>query len=130
VPDGVRVDKWLWAARFFRTRSIAREAIRGGKVRLQGHRVKPGRQLVIDDVLTITRGEEEFIVTVLDLGDRRLSAPLAREKYAENPESIKRREEIAEQRRLARQARSERQRRPDKRQRRQIVQFTRKKGRE
>ena len=126
MSESVRIDKWLWASRFFKTRGQAREAVRGGKVRLQGHRVKPGRHLAVDDVLSITRGEEEYIVTVLDLGDHRVSAPLAQEKYSEDPASIKRREEVAEQHRLARQARSERQRRPDKRQRRRIVQFTRK----
>ena len=127
MPDGVRVDKWLWAARFFKTRGIAREAIRGGKVRLNGHRVKPGRQLAINDQLSITRGEEEYRVTVLDLGDRRLSAPLAQEKYVEDPESIRIREDAKEQRKLARQAHADRQRRPDKRQRRRIIEFTRKK---
>ena len=124
----VRLDKWLWAARFFKTRGMAREAIRGGKVRLNGHRVKPGRQLTLNDVLSITRGEEEYLVTVRDLGDRRLSATLAQEKYTEDPESVQRREEAREQRRLARQARDERQRRPDKRQRRRIIEFTRKKN--
>ena len=126
MSEGVRIDKWLWASRFFKTRGKAREAIRGGKVRLRGHRVKPGKQLAVDDVLSITRGEEEFIVTVLDLGDRRVSAPLAQKKYSEDPASIKRREEGAEQRRLDRQARSEPERRPDKRQRRRIIKFTRK----
>lgn len=127
MSDGVRIDKWLWAARFFKTRGQARDAIRGGKVRLAGHRIKPGRQLAVDDVLSITRGEEEFVVTVLDLDEHRVSAPSAQLKYREDPESMKRREDTAEQRRLARKAEGERQRRPDKRQRRQIVQFTRKK---
>lgn len=126
MSEGVRVDKWLWAARFYKTRGIARDAIKGGKVRLQGHRVKPGRQLAINDVLSITRGEEEFVVTVLDLGDRRVSATLAQEKFEEHPESILRREAAMEEKKLARQARAERQRRPDKRQRRQIISFTRK----
>jgi len=128
VTDGVRVDKWLWAARFFKTRGIAREAVRGGKVRLNGSRVKPGRQLSIDDELSIKRGEEEYLVTVNELGDRRVSATLAQEKYTEDPDSIQRREEANEQRRIAREARTDRQRRPDKRQRRQIVDFIRKKN--
>ncbi len=127
MSDGVRVDKWLWAARFFKTRGLAREAIRGGKVRLNGHRVKPGRQLSLEDELTITRGDEEYVISVQDLGDRRLSAPLALEKYTEDPDSARRRAAAKEQRRLAREARVERPRRPDKRQRRQIVRFTRKK---
>lgn len=127
VADGTRVDKWLWAARFFKTRGLAREAIRGGKVRVGGKRVKPGRQLALNDEIEITRGEDEFRVTVLDLDDRRVSATLAQEKYLEDADSVARREAAAEQRRLARQASAERPRRPDKRQRRQIVRFTRKK---
>ena len=125
MSDKVRIDKWLWAARFFRTRALAREAIKGGKVQLDGVRVKPGRTLSLGDRLTIRRGDEEYIVTVDDLGDRRLSASLAVEKYTEDPESAARREAAAEKRKLERQARQERLRRPDKRERRQIVRFTR-----
>jgi ribosome-associated heat shock protein Hsp15 len=126
MTDTVRIDKWLWAARFFRTRSLAREAIKGGKVQLDGARVKPGRTLSVGDRLSIRRGEDEFRVTVLDLGDRRLSAALAQEKYSEDEDSKTRREAAAEQRKLDYQARADRQRRPDKRQRRQIIRFTRK----
>jgi ribosome-associated heat shock protein Hsp15 len=125
MSDKVRIDKWLWAARFYRTRALAREAIKGGKVQLDGVRVKPGRTLSLGDRLTIRRGDEEYIVTVDDLGDRRLSASLAVEKYTEDPESAARREAAAEKRKLERQARQERLRRPDKRERRQIVRFTR-----
>ena len=128
MADFARIDKWLWAARFFKTRGQAREAVKGGKVRMEGRRVKPGSRLGISDVLTITRGEEEFVVTVLDLNDRRVAAPQAQLRYREDPESVKRREAVAEQRKLDREARAERPRRPDKRQRRNIVRFTRKKG--
>lgn len=124
MNDAVRIDKWLWAARFFKTRGLAREAIQGGKVRIDGHRVKPGRTLAEGDRLTIRRGEEEYEITVTDLGDRRLSAPLARQKYLEDPDSVARREAAAARRELERQAHTERQRRPDKRQRRQIIRFT------
>ena len=124
MTEKVRIDKWLWAARFFRTRALARDAIKGGKVQLDGVRVKPGRTLSVGDRLTIRRGEEEFTVTVDDLGDRRLSAPLAAEKYTEDADSKARREAAIEQRRLDREARQDRQRRPDKRERRQIVRFT------
>ena len=126
MTDKVRIDKWLWAARFFRTRALARDAIKGGKVQVEGVRVKPGRTLSVGEELTIRRGEDEFVVTVEDTGDRRLSASLAAEKYTENPESRARREAAAEQRKLDHKARQNRQRRPDKRQRRQIVKFTRK----
>ena len=124
MSDTVRIDKWLWAARFFKTRGLAREAIKGGKVQLDGHRVKPSRSLTAGDRLTIRRGDDEYEITVTDLGDRRQSAALAREKYVEDPASRARREAAAEQRRLERQARAERVRRPDKRQRRQIIKFT------
>jgi len=124
MSEKVRIDKWLWAARFFRTRALARDAIKGGKVQLDGVRVKPGRTLSVGDRLTIRRGEEEYTVTVDDLGDRRLSASLAADKYTEDPDSRARREAAAEKRRLDRKVRQERQRRPDKRERRQIVRFT------
>jgi len=124
MTDSVRIDKWLWAARFFKTRGLAREAINGGKVQLDGHRVKPGRALRAGDRLTIRRGEEEVQLTVRDLGDRRLAAPLAQDKYVEDPASAARRAAAAEQRRLEREARAERPRRPDKKQRRLIRKFT------
>lgn len=124
MSEPVRVDKWLWAARFFKTRALAREAVKGGKVQLDGHRVKPGRTLKSGDCLTIRRGEDDFLITVMDLGDRRVSATLAQEKYQEDPDSKARREAAAEKRKAEHQARAQRQRSPDKRQRRQIVQFT------
>ena len=124
MTEKVRIDKWLWAARFYKTRGLAREAIKGGKVQLDGNRVKPGRTLSEGDRLIIRRGDDEYEVTVTDIGDRRVSAALAQEKYLEDPASRTRREAAAEQRRLDREARTEHARRPDKRQRRQIIQFT------
>ena len=124
MNDKVRIDKWLWAARFFKTRGIAREAIKGGKVELNGTRVKPGRTLAVGDQLNVRRGDDVYKITVLDLGDRRLSATLAQEKYEEDPAAMARREAAAKQRKLDYQARADRQRRPDKKQRRQIVRFT------
>ena len=124
MTDTVRIDKWLWAARFYKTRGLAREAINGGKVQLNGHRVKPSRTLSEGDRLSIRRGEEDYEITVADLGDRRVSAPLAQEKYVEDPASAARRIAAAEQRKLERDARAERPRRPDKRQRRLIRRFT------
>jgi ribosome-associated heat shock protein Hsp15 len=125
VSDSVRVDKWLWAARFFKTRALAREAVKGGKVQIDGHRVKPGRSLKQGDCLSIRRGDEEYVIAVRDLGDRRVSATLAQEKFTEDPDSKARREAAAGQRKLKYQAKAQRQRRPDKRQRRQIIRFTR-----
>ncbi|MEJ8567577.1 RNA-binding S4 domain-containing protein [Elongatibacter sediminis] len=125
MTDSVRLDKWLWAARFFRTRGLAREAVLGGRVRVDGHRVKPGRAIRSGDGLTVQRGETLFEVTVRDIGGRRVSADRVSEKYEEDPASIERRERQAQERRDARAERGERPRRPDKRQRRQIVSFTR-----
>jgi ribosome-associated heat shock protein Hsp15 len=127
VTAKVRIDKWLWAARFYKTRALARDAIKGGKVQLNGTRVKPGKTLSIDDQLTIRKGEDEFQISVLDLGDRRVSAQLAQQRYEEDPASIERRETAIQKRRLDHQAHANRQRRPDKRQRRQIIQFTKQK---
>jgi len=124
VSDKVRIDKWLWAARFFKTRGLAREAIKGGKVQVDGHRVKPGRTLSGGERLNVRRGDEEIDITVTDLGDRRVSAALAQEKYVEDPASVARREAAAQAKQLEREARAERPRRPDKRERRQIIRFT------
>ena len=119
----VRLDKWLWAARFFKTRSVARDAVSGGKVHLNGNRAKPGRSLNIGDELRIQRGEEEYAITVLDLSARRGPAPVARSLYEESEENRSRREKLAEERRLEYQQNATRERRPDKRQRRRLVQF-------
>ena len=110
MSDKVRIDKWLWAARFFKTRALAREAVKGGKVQLDGNRVKPGRTLKSGDCLTIRRGEDDFLITVMDLGDRRVSATLAQEKYQEDPDNKARREAAAEQRKADYQARADRRR--------------------
>lgn len=127
MTDKVRIDKWLWAARFYKTRALARDAIKGGKVQLNGTRVKPGKTLSLNDRLVIRKGEDDYHITVLDLGDRRLSAQLAQERYEEDPQSIARREAASEQRKQDHQARASRPRRPDKRQRRQIIRFTKQK---
>ena len=73
MSEKIRIDKWLWAARFYKTRGVARDAIKGGKVQLDGHRVKPGRALAEGDRLIIRRGDETYEITVTDLGDRRVS---------------------------------------------------------
>lgn len=123
VSDPVRIDKWLWAARFFKTRSLARVAINGGKVRLNGARVKPGRTIMAGDQLVVQRGDEQFELEVVLAETRRGPATAAREMYRESEESAERRAHLKEQRALERAARAERERRPDKRQRRQIVRF-------
>ena len=123
MDSQVRLDKWLWAARFFKTRSIAREAVSGGKVHLNGNRAKPGRTLQIGDELRIQRGEEEYTITVLELSPRRGPATVAQGLYEESEESRTRREQLAEARKLEHQQHASRERRPDKRQRRHLVRF-------
>ena len=119
----VRLDKWLWAARFFTTRSIAREAVSGGKVHLNGNRAKPGRSVSIGDELRIQRGEEEYTVTIAEISTSRGPATVARNMYNESEESLAKREQRAEDRRLAREKDAGRERRPDKRQRRKLIRF-------
>ena len=119
----VRLDKWLWAARFFKTRSVAREAVSGGKVHLNGNRAKPGRSLNMGDELRVQRGEEEYVITVLELSVRRGPATVARTLYEESEESLVRREKLAQARKLEKQNKTTRERRPDKRERRRLVRF-------
>ena len=85
--DGVRIDKWLWAARFFKTRSLAATAVLGGRVHVNGERVKPSKVVHTDDVLEITKGPERRTVAVRRLADRRGSATVAQTLYAETGES-------------------------------------------
>lgn len=126
MSEPVRIDKWLWAARFFKTRGKARAAIQGGKVHLNGNRVKPGRILQPGDRLRVQRGVEEFEVTVERVDSRRGSASEAHRLFTEDEESRVRRAAEAERRALQRQANAERERRPDKRERRQIIRFRQK----
>jgi ribosome-associated heat shock protein Hsp15 len=123
--ESIRIDKWLWAARFFKTRALARDAIAGGKVQLEGHRVKPGRALKSGDRLSISRGEEVFEITVKTVTDRRGPASQAIQMFSEDAASAVRREAAALQRNAEREAGAGISRRPDKRERRQIIDFTR-----
>jgi len=122
----VRVDKWLWAARFFKTRGLAGRAVGGGHVHVNGDRVKPARLIVPGDELSITRGDEEFVVRVIDLHDRRGPASLSRTLYEETEASIEARQKSREQRKLMTAARgTDPLRRPGKRDRRLIRRFIR-----
>jgi ribosome-associated heat shock protein Hsp15 len=127
VSEGSRIDKWLWGARFFKTRSLARDAVAGGKVELNGHGVKPGRTLKPGDQLSIQRGDERWLITVDDITDQRVSAELAALRYREEPASKNQRLQQAEQRKLDRESGIVSTGRPDKRQRRQIIDFIRRK---
>lgn len=125
MTDKVRIDKWLWAARFFKTRGKARTAITGGKVHLNGARVKAGRVLSLGDSLRIQRGDEEYNVEISLLSDRRGPAVEAQKMYLEEEESRLKREAAAQDRALQRAARAQRERRPDKKQRRTLIRFRR-----
>ena len=118
--DGIRIDKWLWAARFFKTRSLASEAVERGRVRVNGERCKPARALKLDDLLDIDNGSTEWQVKVAALSDKRGSATIARELYVETEESIQRREAHAEQRKLFTEPGESIRGRPTKRDRRQL----------
>lgn len=123
MDSSVRLDKWLWAARFFKTRSVAREAVAGGKVHLNSNRAKPGKTLSIGDELRIQRGEEEYVITITELSIRRGPATVARTFYEETEENRLIREKLAEERKLKYARDSSKEGRPDKRQRRKIVRF-------
>lgn len=101
--DNVRIDKWLWAARFFKTRSLATDAIDTGKVKLDGERIKPARAVKLDDKLSIDNGTETWEVRVLGISDKRGGAPIARLLYEETQESVDKRENDHEARKLYRE---------------------------
>ena len=122
---GVRIDKWIWAARFFKTRGLATEMVNGGHVQLNGERVKPSRTVECGDELTILREHERYVVTVTALAEKRGSAAVARTLYAEHQASIEAREQERHQRKL--HAATAPGKRPDKKARRQIIRFVRKK---
>ncbi|HMB74314.1 MAG TPA: RNA-binding S4 domain-containing protein [Gammaproteobacteria bacterium] len=117
--DSLRIDKWLWCARFYKTRSLAAQAVNGGHVRVNGARVKPARDLVVGDELAIVRGSERIECTVLALPGRRGPAGEARACYRESDESIAKRESRAlEHRALSAVLRQPTAGRPDKKTRR------------
>jgi len=124
--EKVRLDKWLWAARFFKTRSLASQAVAGGMVRLNGDRAKPSRCVETGNELRIRKAAEEFVVRVLAVSGQRRGAPEARLLYEESPESLAAREAAREERKLLRSAESAPPVRPGKRDRRLIRKFTRK----
>lgn len=118
MSNPVRIDKWLWAARFFKTRSLATDAVDNGKVRCNDERVKPARKLNPGDLLAINNGATEWEVEVTALSDVRGSATQAQLLYTETPKSILKRQNETEQRRLFHEPTSEIKGRPTKRDRR------------
>jgi ribosome-associated heat shock protein Hsp15 len=119
--EPVRVDKWLWAARFFRTRSIAAAAIEGGKVQVNGERVKPAKPLKPGDRMHVRSGQFIWDITVVALSQRRGRAVEAQKLYQESPDSRKAREDRAAVLKAERQSAPQVKGRPTKRDRRQLT---------
>ena len=118
----VRLDKWLWAARFFKTRTLAKSAIENGKVLIDGQKCKPSRTIGGNETLTIRRGDEVIEVVVVMLSEQRRGAPEAQKLYQETGESMARREQLAANRKALRDS-IPISVRPNKKQRRQIHKF-------
>jgi ribosome-associated heat shock protein Hsp15 len=98
--ESTRIDKWLWAARFFKTRSLAADAVKGGRVQLNGVRVKASKDVCVDDAVEVTIGQTQRVVIVRGISERRGPAVEAQTLYRETPESVAAREAAAEVRRL------------------------------
>lgn len=120
MMESVRVDKWLWAARFYKTRSLAAQAARGGKVHLNGERIKAARPIEVGDELKITKQGCEYIVKIVQLSERRGPAKIAELLYEESEESMRKRADLAEQHKLAAATAPHPDRKPDKKARRQL----------
>lgn len=123
--QGVRVDKWLWAGRFFKTRSLAKQQIDGGRVHVNGQKCKASKELCVGDEVSLWQGWSRITVRVQRLSDQRRGAPEAQTLYRETPESIQKRTELEAQRKAERAGVQMDPSRPSKRQRRQIHRFKR-----
>ena len=121
--EKVRIDKWLWAARFFRTRALAKKAIEGGKVHVDGQRTKPSKEVKVGNSIVVRLGWDKKEVIVEALSDQRRGAPEAARLYAETSESLARREQEQIERRANRLGRPLDSQKPSKKQRRQIHRF-------
>ncbi|MEM6161171.1 ribosome-associated heat shock protein Hsp15 [Erwinia sp. P6884] len=121
--DAVRLDKWLWAARFYKTRAAAREMIEGGKVHYNGQRSKPSKIVEVDAELTLRQGNDERTVVVQAISGQRRPAVEAQQLYAETAQSIEKREKIAAARKINALSMPHPDRRPDKKERRDLMKF-------
>ena len=126
--DTLRIDKWLWCARFFKTRALATAAVSGGRVHLNGERVKPAHAVRVGDRLRLNVQGALAEFEVKGLPARRGPAPEAQTHYLETPESVQRRARFREQQRLAEASRPRPESRPDKRERRQLMRLQRDQG--
>ncbi len=119
----VRLDKWLWAARFYKTRSLAKDAIEGGKVHYEGQRTKVSKLIELGAKITLRQGFDEKTVVVKGLSEQRGGAPQAQLLYEETAESIKKRMDAAEQRRIMQSFMSVPDHKPNKKERRDLTRF-------
>ncbi|XAW89442.1 ribosome-associated heat shock protein Hsp15 [Vibrio sp. CDRSL-10 TSBA] len=120
--EAVRLDKWLWAARFYKTRSVARNMVDGGKVHYNGQRTKPSKLVELGAIITLRQGNEEKTVVIERVSEQRRGAPEAQTLYSETADSVEKREKQA----LARKLNAHNpapDRRPDKKQRRDLLKF-------
>ena len=122
--SGIRIDKWLWAARFFKTRSLASDAVSGGKIKLNGAPTKPAREVKLGDRLDISNSETRWQVTILGLAEKRGPAPEARLLYEETADSIAAREAEQLRRKFTQEPAAEIHGRPTKRDRRALGRFS------
>jgi ribosome-associated heat shock protein Hsp15 len=125
VAEGIRIDKWLWAARFYKTRSLAQQMVEGGKVHVDGQRVKAGKPVQVGQTVVLRQGHDERTVVVTALAGKRGSARDAAQLYRETPDSVVAREQAAEQRRALRSSEPRPDHRPSKKQRRDHQRFRR-----
>jgi ribosome-associated heat shock protein Hsp15 len=123
TTETTRIDRWLWAARFYKTRVLATEMVNAGHVQLNGIRIKASRMVKIGDKLSISRGSDKFIIRIAALADKRGSATVAQSLYEETPASIAIRQKLATQRKLNATTYPAPAKRPDKKARRQIIRF-------
>lgn len=123
TSEGVRLDKWLWAARFYKTRAIAREMIEGGKVHYNGQRSKPSKLVELEAELTLRQGNDERTVTITGISDQRRPASEAQQLYSETAASIEKREKMALARKMNALTMPHPDRRPDKKERRDLMKF-------
>ncbi len=121
--EKVRIDKWLWAARFFRTRALAKKAIEGGKVRIAGQRTKASKDIKLGEIIIIRQGWDEKEIIVEGLSDQRRGAPEAASLYSETQASQTQREKKAAERKAANAGRLVSDHKPNKKERRQIHRF-------
>ena len=123
--ERVRIDKWLWAARFFKTRGAATEAVLGGRVDVNGERVRPAKEVAVGDRVEVTVGQQRWTVVVKGLAERRGPASVAAALYEETAESVAERERRAAERRLAQPVGADLAGRPTKRERRRLDELRR-----